>query len=279
MYFNLAESIVDRLDLSIEEKMACVVLARYANNPAFEGLITLSVIAKKMAVEEVRARQALLSLREKGLIGDLNLLKDEIDESKKEQTASDAKIITADQASKNELSFPEFTELKREEEFIHQPQKQAQKQTQKQPKVEKQAKSQSKKNKVQNDKLQDVDLRQVAAIFEEIVPKNRLKILYGLAGGDIDKLKSAYQIVKQSNKFDVIDALAEYLQKPEQAAPADGTKTVDDAQSASLDFEEAKTLLNILESELEPEQVIRKGKTLNRQINLGKVKNAYKTKK
>ncbi len=269
MYFNLAESIVDRLDLSIEEKMACVVLARYANNPAFEGLITLNVVAKKMAVEEARARQALLSLREKGLIGDLNLLKDDSSEDDKEQTSAETKILTGDQADKNKLSFPEFTELKTADE------------TEERPKAKREALTKSqgpvKKVKPAKEATENVDLSRVAAIFEEIVPKNRLKILYGLAGGDIEKLKSAYQIVKQSNKFDVIDALAEYLQKPEQAVPADKSEVT--TESTSLGFEEAKTLLNILESDLEPEQVIKKGKQLNRQINLGKVKNAYKSKK
>ncbi len=244
MYFNLSESIVDRLDLSIEEKMACVVLARYANNSAFDGLITLSVVAKKMAVDEHRAKQALLSLRAKDLIGDIDLLNDEI------MDGSSGAKIAAEEAGR--LEAAEFSQLAKE----------------------------SKHAKVEYDELAD--------IFDEIVPKNRLNILYALAGEDISKLKTAYQKVKETHKFDVIDALAEYLQAPEMIeqnikskieAEVEKEATQTDKIQEALDFEEAKALLDILENDVDPEEVIRTGKIINRQINLGKVQNAYTRKK
>ncbi len=251
MYFNLSEAIVDRLDLTIEEKMACVVLARYANNPAFDGLITLSVVAKKMAIDETRTKNALISLHAKGLIGDIDLLHEEAKTTIPVETAKETpKIITAENKHPD-LKPAEFKEIKTEE--------------------------------IKPKKVKKASLEEIAEIFEEIVPKNRLKILYNLADKDIDKLKKAYLEVKKEHKFDVISALADYLQQTEIEAEtslsSDTNEHKIENMHESLDFEEAKALLDILENDIDPEEVLKTGKIINRQINLSKVKNAYRGKR
>ncbi len=67
-YFNISTQIVDRTDLTIYEKMACVVMARYANRSQFDGLLNIAVIADKMGVTQAMAQKALDQLVEKGLL-------------------------------------------------------------------------------------------------------------------------------------------------------------------------------------------------------------------
>ncbi len=67
-YFNISTAVVDRTDLTIYEKMACVVMARYANRSQFEGLLNIAVIADKMGVTPAMAQKALDQLVQKGLL-------------------------------------------------------------------------------------------------------------------------------------------------------------------------------------------------------------------
>lgn len=237
MYFNIATAIVDRNDLTLEQKMACVVLARYANRSAFEGLLTIDVIAQKMGVDTVRTQTAIDGLVAKGLI--------------------EPGVVAADIVKSNDINSrqravqdAQFTTFTPEDQ---------QKQTSDKPQAV-------------------VDYRQLADIFEEIVPESRLKILYQLANGDIDLLKRAYTEVKEHHKYDVIDALADYLQ---QDIVPSGMKQ---AADQPLSDDAARQLLNTLEqSTNEPadalDQAQVQGRRLNSQINLGRVEQLYKKRK
>ncbi|MCK8059418.1 MULTISPECIES: hypothetical protein [unclassified Fusibacter] len=68
MYFYVSTSVIDRDDLTLQEKMACVVIARYANQPAFEGLLSVDILALKMGVDSKEAKVALEGLMKKGMI-------------------------------------------------------------------------------------------------------------------------------------------------------------------------------------------------------------------
>lgn len=73
MYFLVADTVVDRDDLNLFEKMACVVLARYANHEAFDGLLSMDIIALKMGVTSKQAQDAIQSLINKGLLAQESL--------------------------------------------------------------------------------------------------------------------------------------------------------------------------------------------------------------
>lgn len=67
-WFIVQNSIVDRDDLNVYEKMCCVVLARYADKEEFDDLLTSDIIAIKMGVDSIVAKKAVFGLIEKGLI-------------------------------------------------------------------------------------------------------------------------------------------------------------------------------------------------------------------
>ncbi len=66
-FFSISNMVVDRDDLSIYEKMCCVVLARFFQNESEEDL-TMSELAKHMGVEELVAKGAFYSLKAKGIL-------------------------------------------------------------------------------------------------------------------------------------------------------------------------------------------------------------------
>lgn len=115
-WFIVKNSIIDRDDLSIYEKMCCVVLARYADKEEFDDLLTSDIIAIKMGVESSLAKKAVFGLIEKGLINFEGKTKREIDdeiyhEEAKINTmleeANNEKILKSEESS-NKLSMSEF---------------------------------------------------------------------------------------------------------------------------------------------------------------------------
>lgn len=80
-YFAVKNSIVDRDDLTIYEKMCCIVLARYAGKEEYDNLLTSDIIAIKMGTDIASAKKALLGLIEKGLIGFEGLSQDMAEEA------------------------------------------------------------------------------------------------------------------------------------------------------------------------------------------------------
>ncbi len=69
-FFSISALVVDRKDLTIYEKMCCVVLARFFQDETLED-ITMEQLAKHMSVEEIVAKGAFYSLRAKGILESL----------------------------------------------------------------------------------------------------------------------------------------------------------------------------------------------------------------
>jgi len=67
-YFTLHQSIVDRDDLTIYEKMCCVVLARFAGKNEYEDLLSKDIIAMKMGCSNEKAYKAFEGLVRKGIL-------------------------------------------------------------------------------------------------------------------------------------------------------------------------------------------------------------------
>jgi hypothetical protein len=179
MYFLVSELVVDRDDLSIYEKMACVVLARYANNSAFDGLLSEDIIALKMGTSSKEARKAIEQLKMKGLIGQedvkTKVIKDGVDlETYAFESLHVPKKI--DQA----LGVSDMDVLSKE------------------------IGTQPEEPSASSDEIRE--------LFEEVISKRQALILYELAGRKLSVLKSAYETVKGQSPFDVIEALSEYLQ-------------------------------------------------------------------
>jgi len=115
-WFIVQNSIVDRDDLSIYEKMCCVILARYADKEEFYDLLTSDIIAIKMGVEQLVAKKAVFGLIEKGLINFEGKTKSELDDeiyneeikiNKVLEEAKSERIIKSGESS-NKLSMSEF---------------------------------------------------------------------------------------------------------------------------------------------------------------------------
>ncbi|MBI9013686.1 MAG: hypothetical protein JEZ08_15740 [Clostridiales bacterium] len=69
-FFSISALVVDREDLTIYEKMCCVVLARFFQDETLED-ITMEQLSKHMGVEEIVAKGAFYSLRSKGILESL----------------------------------------------------------------------------------------------------------------------------------------------------------------------------------------------------------------
>ncbi len=67
-YFLINEDVVDRTDLNLEEKMACVVLARFADIKVLQALLSLDIISVKMGCSIQRAEGAIEGLIRKGVL-------------------------------------------------------------------------------------------------------------------------------------------------------------------------------------------------------------------
>ncbi len=95
-YFNISTAIVDRTDLTIYEKMACVVMARYANRSQFDGLLNIAVIADKMGVTPAMAQKSLDQLVQKGLLTlPETLTMPHIENSRESVAGDDAQLVAA----------------------------------------------------------------------------------------------------------------------------------------------------------------------------------------
>jgi hypothetical protein len=253
VYFYLAASVVDRDDLTLQEKMACVVMARYANQQAFDGLLSIDILALKMGVSTPEAKKAFDGLINKGMIER---------ESFEKSTVTPTNILKNDHHSKS-AHFDEIPESPS-------------------------AKSSTLTvNPVEVEK-KEVTSDQIQAIFDEVVSKRQALILFELANRDIDELKRVYHKIKDSDVFDVIDALADSLQgieHPKVAKPE--VKPITDFNQVTKETpreETSEELITDKESDLLLEELEKQaatsfesptGQKVNTQINLGRIKSLY----
>lgn len=175
MYFLVGNAIVDRDDLTIYEKMACVVLARYAGQDAFHDLINLEVLARKMGTGVDQARKAIDLLTQKGMI-----LKEN-----SERIMANAKAVTFETFDEKPEDVP-VPEDAPEPERVKAPKRVLE---------------------------QEVTSEDVMAIFDEVLTKRQALILFELASRNLETLKNAYEVVRETHPFDLVEALSDYLQK------------------------------------------------------------------
>ncbi len=115
-WFEVDNSVVDRDDLTVYEKMACVVLARYAGKPEFNNLLSMDIIAVKMGVSTKRALEAMEGLQAKGLL--LAEDDDQVNSLIIDQTPGKvARIISPREEVKQEV--PPWQAFGEDEEVVH----------------------------------------------------------------------------------------------------------------------------------------------------------------
>ncbi len=179
-FFKLSISVVDSEELSIYEKMCCVVLARLYDNDNLED-ISIEILARKMSVEEIVAKGAFYSLMSKGIL----------ELADKSQLIKPGTIIKAPKNEPEEEVFEELIDDIVEEaipEFSN------------------------------NDIVltQEEKLQRVCEIVQEKISVREAQIILSFANGDIKKIIEKYKIAKASQYKDKIELLLHELQKKEE---------------------------------------------------------------
>ncbi len=233
MYFLVGNAIVDRDDLTIYEKMACVVLARYTGQDAFHDLLTLEVIARKMRVTPSQVKLALEGLVEKGLI-----LRESAERITQEHVQEHVQEHTLESNTPHKAAVPvvfESFDANTPQEVTH----------------------------IQGETSAKAPTSdEILRIFEEVLTKRQALILFELAGRNLNVLEAAYRHVKSLHPFDLVEALSEYLQKPQAISPV-----VTSAPSKVEEVDETEALFEALE---------KKPKT---QVNLSRIHALYQQQK
>ena len=194
-YFTLHQSIVDRDDLTIHEKMCCVVLARYAGKDEFEAILSRDIIAIKMGCSNEEAYTAIEGLLSKGI-----LESKEVDVELAERPHQETKVIK--KSDEKRIETMRFSEFAGPVTTSHSPDGQEQ-------------------------KIQDLK-----DMFDEVVSEKALRILLNIAGGDLELIRKKYAIARKSQMNDVVEVLMHELQRkePDVQAPSfeidEGTQKV-----------------------------------------------------
>lgn len=176
-WFKLSSNVVDREDLSIYEKMCCVVLARYSEGENNGEDTTIEHLALKMGVEDIIAKGAFYSLMSKGILE----LQDQ------SQIIKPGTIIKANQ---REMIYENIDEGKATEisEF-----------------------------KLSNLILSSEEkIRKVCEIVDEKISDREAQIVLSFANNDFKKIEAKYKIAKASQYSDKIEVLMHELQKKDE---------------------------------------------------------------
>lgn len=178
-YFTLHQSIVDRDDLTIYEKMCCVVLARYAGKNEFEDRLSKDIIAMKMGCSNEDAYRALEGLVEKGIIES-----EDTDVELNELPQRDSRVIKKEK--QNQFETMRFKEL---------------------------SGTLSASSPRQENPVTEAKINELQEFIEEVVSDNALRILLNIAEGDVDLIKQKYTIARSSQLNDAIEVLMHELQR------------------------------------------------------------------
>lgn len=178
-YFTLHQSIVDRDDLTIYEKMCCVVLARYAGRDEFEDRLSKDIIAIKMGCSNQEAYKAIEGLIAKGI-----LEHEHTEFELNELAETESKVIkNQGRQSFEALKFEELTGKK------------------------------SSPAPVIENPVTEAKMKELQDLIEEVVSENALRILLNIANGDVELIKRKYQIARSSQLNDVVEVLMHELQR------------------------------------------------------------------
>lgn len=181
-WFAVSNSIVDREDLTINEKMCLVVLSRYAGKEEFESYLTSDIIALKMGISVLEAKNTIFKLIEKKLI--------DFEEVVSETTVDrqSKKIIKSEQILDIEtIEFEKNVDFDDENEDF---------------------------NEIVY-KKQDIHdmIDELYNIIDERISEREAKIILNFANNNLEKIRQKYDILKINNSIDIIDDLIEELQR------------------------------------------------------------------
>jgi len=181
-WFAVSNSIVDREDLTINEKMCLVVLSRYAGKEEFESYLTSDIIALKMGISVLEAKNTIFKLIEKKLI--------DFEEVVSETTVDrqSKKIIKSEQILDIEtIEFEKTVDFDDENEDF---------------------------NEIVY-KKQDIHdmIDELYNIIDERISEREAKIILNFANNNLEKIRQKYDILKINNSIDIIDDLIEELQR------------------------------------------------------------------
>lgn len=178
-WFKLSTAIVDREDLSIYEKMCCVVLARFSENENDDAGISIESLALSMGVEEIIAKGAFYSLMSKNILELAD--KSQILKPGTIIKAKPEKSIKFEEVFNSQEIFVESRNL----EFTH------------------------------NDLSlsRDEKIQRVCDLVDEKISNREATIILSFANNDIKKIIDKYKIAKASQYKDKIEVLINELQK------------------------------------------------------------------
>lgn len=251
-YFLISEEVVDRNDLTLEEKMACIVLARYADIKVLQTLLSLDIIAVKMGCSIEKAQKAIDGLVVKGVL-----------------TAADAPrsaVLPRERAEK----MPSY---------VYHPLETTQDEGQgKQSTEGATAKSQESSVEKPAIKITGEMITALKDYFEEIVSESHIRVLLNLTSGDMDAVKRGYDRCRSYPSSVRIDQLADLLQsgKNEATTPVVAKKANANSKVTPAEFKQLKAETeedySALIAELETSPDI---KQLNQQINVKRIHQMY----
>lgn len=192
-YFLINEDVVDRNDLTIEEKMACVVLARFADIKVLQALLSLDIIAVKMGCSVERSQKAIDGLIRKGVL--------------KSTVPVPSAIISRSKGAQMPTYVYQALEGESERALqINQGSK-----TEQECALEG-AFDSSEDQKQTHLKIDADSIQILKDYFEEIVSESHVRLLLNLTKGHVDPVKKAYDTCRHYPPSQRIDQVADLLQ-------------------------------------------------------------------
>lgn len=269
-WFAVENNIVDRSDLTIHEKMCCVVLARYAGRQEFSQMLNTQVVAIRMGCSHEEAENAIHSLMGKGLISiesteriepenifagtkapepPSNIVKPS-GQAQTKETAKPASWLTLELEDGDDEPI-ESHEMA-EPVIIDEPEYHFEKDecavSEKMKKIEKlidEEELPKKKNEKKAEETQRPTIpkaikdemaglvEQVYEIIDENINDREARIILSFANNDVERIREKYRIAKKAQVNDKIEVLINELQKKEPSAPSRRPATTVDQKNQS----------------------------------------------
>jgi hypothetical protein len=203
-YFLINEDVVDRNDLTIEEKMACVVLARFADIKALQALLSLDIISVKMGCSVERSQKAIDGLIRKGVL--------------KSTVPAPSAVMSKSKGAQMPTYVYQALEGDSEKagDENHRRSDAESSSTQKTVRMDDGSKQTSLK-------IDTESIQVLKDYFEEIVSESHVRLLLNLSKGHIDPVKKAYDKCRQFPSGQRIDRVADLLQSNNMIKPVDPT--------------------------------------------------------
>lgn len=193
-WFPIQNSLIDRQDLTVYEKMCSIVMARYADKAEFEHLLTLEAISKKIGCSKKETEKALLGLIQKGLLN--------LEDSGSEHILHHAGEEVAQTAVFESIEV-ETLELQQDP----------------QPVLKAHSKPEKKKVKENKESIDELS-QQLYELLDEKINAREARIILNFGNNDLERIAYCYGRVKSSGAQDVVEALLDALQREEETIVA-----------------------------------------------------------